>query len=243
MNYRNQRVELVQANKISIVPHLVSSNNYGLLWDTYSHSTFSDNPEGAFFTAEVAEQIDYYFIGGHSMDNVISGYRALPGKAPMFSKKAFGLWQSKERYTSFEELHEVVQKYRDNKIPIDNIVQDWRYWGDNNHWSSMQFEPEFFPAPAENIQKLHDNNVDLMISIWPALGPKTQIFQDMEDKGFLLNQDHWSGGKVYDPYHPEAREIYWRYIKEGLLQTGVDALWMDGTEPEFSNSDDQEITK
>ncbi len=243
MNYRNKDLELVQANKISIVPLLVSTNNYGILWDNYSHSEFHDGEDCTSFSSEIADQIDYYFIAGDNMDGVISGYRKLTGKAPMFSKKAFGYWQSKERYKSFAELHDVVKKYRENNIPIDNIVQDWRYWGDGKYWSSMYFEPEFYSNPEQNIKELHGQHVDLMVSIWPCLGDKSEIFQEMETNGFLYNQNHWCGGKVYDAYSPKAREIYWKHIQKGLAEKGVDAFWMDGTEPEFSSTDDQEVTE
>jgi len=243
MNYRNKDLLLVQANKISIVPMLVSTNNYGVLWDNYSHSEFHDGAGGMSFSSEVADQIDYYFIGNRNMDGVVSGYRELTGRAPMFSEKAYGYWQSKERYKSFDELNEVVAKYRKNHIPIDNIVQDWRYWGEGKYWSSMYFEPENYPDPAENIKKLHDQHVGLMVSIWPSLGKSSQIFKDMQSNGFLLNQDHWCGGKVYDAYNPEARKLYWKHVQKGLFENGVDAYWMDGTEPEFSNTDDQETTE
>jgi len=243
MNYRNTDVLLVQANKIAIVPLLVSTNNYGILWDNYSHSNFHDGNDGTFFSAEVADQIDYYFIGSNSMDGVISGYRKLTGKAPMFSKKAFGYWQSKERYNSFKELHEVVKKYRENNIPIDNIVQDWRYWGENEQWSSMYFNLKHFANPSKNIKELHSENVDIMVSIWPSLGPETQIFKDMKAKDYLLEPDHWCGGKIYDAYNPKARELYWSHMKEGLSKNGVDAFWMDGTEPEFSGTGNQETTE
>ncbi|NPA36619.1 MAG: DUF5110 domain-containing protein [Chlorobi bacterium] len=235
MNYRNHDLLLVQANRIAIVPVMVSSNSYGILWDNYSHTAFHDGKDGCSFTSEVADQIDYYFIGSNNIDGVISGYRKLTGKAPMLPKKAYGYWQSKERYRSFGEMINVIKHYRRLKLPVDNIVLDWRYWGDNRHWSSMFFDPKTFPDPAENIQKLHSLNTNLMVSIWPAFGPETDIYKEMSAKGLLYAPQHWSGGKVYDAYNPEARDIYWKYIKKGLMDNGVDALWMDGSEPQITS--------
>jgi alpha-D-xyloside xylohydrolase len=243
MNYRNRDLVLVQDNKIAIVPMMISTNNYGILWDNYSHSQFHDGDDGTWFTGEVADQIDYYFMGGENMDDVIRGYRFLTGKAPLFPKKAYGFWQSKERYKSFDELHEVVQKYRDNNIPIDNIVQDWRYWGDNSKWSSMYFEPEHFPNPTENIEKLHDANVNLMISIWPAVGKQTKLYKELDENDLLLSPLHFSGGRVYDAYSQNARDIYWKHVENGLIKHGVDAFWMDGTEPQFINLRSQMLFK
>jgi len=244
MNYRGKEILLVQANKVSLVPFLVSTGNYGILWDNYSRSLYMDDENGMSFSAEIADRIDYYFVAGNSMDEVIGGYRFLTGRAPMFSKSAYGYWQSKERYVSGDDLIATMEKYRKNNIPIDNIVQDWRYWGDNEYWSGMRWDPQTFPEPEKLIDELHNKyHVKIMTSIWPALGPETAIYKEMEKNGFLFDKPHWSGGKIYDPYSEKAREIYFRYIKEGLLSKGVDALWMDGTEPELSHTNDREHTE
>jgi len=239
MNYRNKEVLLVQANTIAIVPFLISTNNYGILWDNYSKTTFKNSANNMSFSSKVADKIDYYIIAGTSMDKVISGYRELTGNAPMFSKKAYGYWQCKERYVSFDDLQQTIKTFRENKIPLDNIVQDWQYWGNNDYWSSMVFEPVHFPSPKENIKKIHDLNVDLMVSIWPAVGAKTDIYKDLDTNGFLIDNFHFCGGKVYDAYNPEARKLYWNHIRKGLADNGVDAYWMDGTEVEFVGVDDQ----
>ena len=233
MNYRHSTITLVQANTIAVVPFLYSTNGYGILWDNYSHSTFSDGRELTMFTAAVADQIDYYFVGSSTPDGVIAGYRHLTGKAPLLPKKAYGYWQSRERYASFPQMINVVERYRKEGIPVDNIVLDWMYWGDNGHWSCMCFDSASFPDPEGHIRKLHDLDVNVMVSIWPAIGTKSALYHELEKKGLLLQNRHFSGARLYDAYSPEAREIYWRYIREGLISKGVDALWMDGTEPQF----------
>lgn len=243
MNYRNREVKIVQANKVSVVPFLISTQNYGILWDNYSKSIFKDNKNGATFSAELADCIDYYFVAGDNMDDVISGYRKLTGKAPMFPKSAYGFWQSKERYTSFSELLDVVKRYRKLNIPIDNIVQDWRYWGDKKKWSSMYFDKKTYPNAKKYIKQIHDLNVDLMVSIWPSLGGDSRIYKDMEKIGALYPSTHWCGGKIYDAYNPKARKIYFDHIQKGLFDLGVDALWMDGTEPEVSHTDTRDYTE
>lgn len=241
MNYRNKDVLMVQSNVDAVVPFLLSTNNYGILWDNYSHTKFHDGNDGTWFESKVADQIDYYFVLGNSMDDAIAKYRQLTGVAPMFPKKMYGFWQSKERYSSFTELSEVVDKYRENHIPLDNIVQDWKYWGnDFKQWNSMYFKPDSFPESAKNIAHLHDKNVSLMVSIWPQMGTETGLYKELDSIGGLLSPLTWTGGKVYDAYNPDARKIYWDYVKDGLIRKGVDALWMDGTEPEFGGTDSQQ---
>lgn len=241
VNHRGKNIILVQTNINAINPFLVSTNGYGILWDNYSKTLFHDGPDGMTFRSQVADRIDYYFIAGENIDNVIEGYRFLTGDAPMYGKWAFGYWQSKERYIDAKELVDTVKEYRKRKIPIDNIVQDWRYWGENENWSSMQFDENIFPEPEKMISGLHGKyNVHLMVSIWPAVGVKTDIYKELKKKRLLYPPEHWGGGYIYDPYNSDARRIYWKYIYSGLISKGVDALWMDGTEPELESAHEAE---
>ena len=242
MNYRGQDVLLVQENEIASVPFLISTNNYGILWDNYSKTKFHDGPDGTFFWSEVGDTIDYYFISGKDLDDVIKSYREATGQAPLFGKWAFGFWQSKERYRTGKELVEVVKEYRRRKIPIDNIIQDWLYWGDASEWSAMKFDDERYPRADEMIKMLHDKyHVHFMVSIWPVLGPKTEIYKEMEKSGLLYDPVVRAGGKVYDAYNEKARQLYWKYINEGLFAKGVDAFWMDSTEPEVGEANEEHI--
>lgn len=243
MDYRGQELLLAQSNQIAIVPFMLSTNQYGLLWNIYSKSLFTEKQNHMSFQTSYKEALEYYFIAGETPDKVISGYRHLTGKTPMFPKTAFGFWQSKERYTGFEELHQVVGDYRKRDLPIDNIVQDWQYWGDNTMWSAMYFEPFHFPNPANNIEKLHSQNIKLMCSVWPAPGSRTHLYAELKEKNLLFEPTHWCTGKLIDFYHPEAKQIYYKHLKRGLLENGVDAVWFDGTEPEVNNTSNQDYTE
>lgn len=244
MNYRGKEVILVQTNTVAVNPFLISSNGYGILWDNYSKTVFKDDEDGMSFWSEVADHADYYFVAGETMDEIIAGYRFLTGQAPLFGKWAYGYWQSKERYKDAKELVGTVEEFRQRQFPIDNIVQDWRYWGENEYWSSMKFDETIFPEPEKMIDRLHNElHVHLMNSIWPALGIKTEIYKELKEKGLVYPPVHWSTGHVYDAYSQEAREIYWRYIKEGLISKGVDALWMDATEPELADQHSHELSE
>lgn len=236
-NYRRQTVDLVHANREIANPILLSTRGYLIYWDNYSKTTFTDNDDGAQFWSEFGEALHYYFVYGSDMNNAIAGLRNLTGQAPMFPKSAFGFWMSKERYSSFDELTGVVAEYRRRKIPLDNIVQDWQYWGqDMELWNSMEFNPEKFDHPKETIDKLHNEyHVKLTLSVWPSVGKKTKIYQDMEAAGVLFDVPTWAGYKVIDIYSPKAREIYWDYLYKGLYSKGVDSWWLDATEPSFKD--------
>ena len=236
VNTRGRTVNLVQSNTESVTPFFVSTAGYGVYWDNYSKTVFADNPAATSLWSEVADNIDYYFFFGPSLDQVIAGYRQLTGQAPMYGKWAFGYWQSKEHYASRDELLAVSQEFRDRKIPIDSLVQDWQYWGGNDMWSGMVFDEKTYPRAQEMIDILHQRNFHLMVSIWGGLGPASAIYQDMERRGFLYPMAGWAGFKYFDAYNPAAADLYWQYANRGLFSKGVDAWWMDSTEPDIATS-------
>jgi alpha-D-xyloside xylohydrolase len=240
MNYRNHTVELKQRNTEIAIPFMITSDSNGLLWDNTSVSTFTDKRGITTFESVIAKAIDYYFIAGRSSDMVIADLHKLTGKAPMFPKWVFGFWQSRERYTSQAELLDVVKKYRELKVPLDGIVQDWQYWGkDYNTWSSTEFGNPSFPDPQKMIDSVHQMNAHIMISVWPNFGNKTAIYKEMESNGLLYGFKTWPTTpdvKVYDAFSPKARDIYWKYLNKNLFSLGIDGWWLDATEPEQGNT-------
>ena len=236
MNYRGRTVKLVQSNTDAVTPMLVSTAGYGILWDNYSKTIFADNLGATSFWSEVADNIDYYFFVGPTIDQAIAGYRQLTGQAPMYGKWAYGYWQSKEHYATRDELLGIAQEYRKRRIPIDNIVQDWNYWGGNDTWGGMYFDETKYPRPKEMIDLLHQQNFHLMISIWGGLGPASPIYKDMERHGYLYSPVGWAGFRYFDAYNPAANDLYWKYASNGLFSKGVDAWWMDSTEPDIVNA-------
>jgi alpha-D-xyloside xylohydrolase len=236
MNYRGRTVKLVQSNTEAVTPMLVSTGGWGIFWDNYSKTIFADSREATSFWSEVADNIDYYFLYGPTIDQAIAGYRQLTGQAPMYGKWAYGYWQSKEHYATRDELLGIAQEYRRRRIPIDNIVQDWNYWGGNDMWGGMFFDQTKYPRPKEMIDLLHQEHFHLMISIWGGLGPASPIYQDMERRGYLYSPVGWAGFRFFDAYNPAADDLYWKYASQGLFSKGVDAWWMDSTEPDIVNA-------
>ncbi len=199
------------------------------------------------FTSESGRAIDYYFVAGDSQDEVIAGYRQLTGKAVLLPRWAYGFWQSRQRYTTQAELLGVVAEYRKRGIPLDNIVLDWFYWNEDA-WGSHEFDKTRFPDPKAMIDKVHAQNVRFMISVWPKFYPTTANYKELDAAGFMYRKNveegllDWVGkgykSSFYDPYSKPARDLYWRQVNEKLGVLGVDAWWMDATEPDpHSNLD------
>ena len=191
--------------------------------------------------SDVGDGLDYYFIAGDNPDQVIRGYRFLTGKAPMTPKWALGFWQCRERYKTQDELLGVLREFRRRGIPLDNIVQDWHYWKEDQ-WGSHAFEESRYPDPAGMVKAVHDLRARIMISIWPKFYVGTQHYDEFREKGWLYMRNvekegrDWVGpgyvSTVYDPYSEGARALYWGQIKDHLLPYGFDAWWLDVTEPE-----------
>lgn len=232
MDRRGSSVEMVQGNTQVVVPFLVTSAGWGLLWDQAGPGTFQDGPDGSRFWSRSGRALDYTICLGSCMDDAIAAYRHLTGRAALLPRWAFGYWQSKERYKSAAELETTVAEFRKRGIPLDVIVQDWEYWGDRAHWSSMVHNPETFGDLPAAVQRIHDRHARVMISIWPVAGPETALYKDLDAAGHLFGIPHWTQGRLYDPFSAEARAIYWKHAKLGLWDKGVDGWWMDATEPE-----------
>lgn len=236
MNYRDKTVKLVQANTEAVTPVLVSTAGYGIFWDNYSKTVFADDSNGMSLWSEVADNIDYYVFAGPTIDDAIARYRKLTGAAPMYGKWAYGYWQSKEHYHTEDEVLAIAKKYRDLRIPIDNIIQDWNYWGGNDMWGAMVFDPERYPTPKKMMDTLHAQNFHLIISIWEGLGPSSEIYKDMERRGYLYSPVGWAGFRYFDAYNPSADDLFWDYANKGIFSKGVDGWWMDSTEPDIVNA-------
>lgn len=256
MSQRNTDVKMIQNNTWDFVPFFQSVKGYGIFWDNYSPTQFTDTPQKTSFSSEVGEGVDYYFIYGKNADGVVAGMRNLTGKVPMIPLWTYGFWQSKERYKSQDELVDVVKKYRDLQVPLDGIIQDWQYWGNNYQWNAMDFISPDFPDAKKMIQNIHDMNAHLSVSIWSSFGPMTNQYREMDKKGMLFNINTWpesgrevwppdmnypSGVRVYDAYNPEARNIYWKYLNKGVFSLGVDSWWMDSTEPDHLSQKPEDL--
>lgn len=194
------------------------------------------------FSSEMGNEIRYYFIPGNSMDDVIAGYRRLTGKAQVMPIWAMGFWQSSERYKTQDELLGVLQEFRKRKIPIDNIVLDWSYWP-QDQWGSHEFEASRFPDSKGMVEKVHEQNARIMISVWPKFYINTDHYKAFDKNGWMYKQAvkdsvrDWISpgyiGSFYDAYNPEARELFWQQMKEKIYTKGFDAWWLDATEPDI----------
>jgi len=228
---RGTVVELAQANTNVSIPLFVSTLGYGLLWNTASKSWFDNRfPTELKLTANAADAIDYYVLYGPSMDRIIQIYRNMTGHAPLFGRWAYGFVQSKDRYRSAKQLLDVAGEYREQKAPLDLIVQDWFWW-------KLQGDPEYsddylkpLPDVPAALDKLHEENVHAMISVWAKFDLRSHNYQEMKGRGLIV-----PGTDIYDATNPAARDYYWKHLMGVKFAEGWDAFWLDSSEPEIWN--------
>lgn len=240
INYKGRNQELLIKYLTGAIPVLLSTKGYGLLWDNYSASNFygAEASNTKFkYVSESGKQVDYLFFYGPTFDHIIDLYRTATGRAPMFGKWAFGLFQSQDRYLSEKEIIGVKDNYRNNHIPVDVIVQDWYYW-DPLPIGSHVMKPERYPHPQQLVDELHKANIHAMISIWPVFGKGTPNYDALEKMGGLTDIT-WDNvvthtfDTYYDAHNPKARELYWQQARDSLVKRyGFDAWWIDQCEPD-----------
>lgn len=229
-DYRGAVQYLYQHNMRIPMPFFVSNKGYGILVDCGSLMTFQDDVRGAYLYLDAVKQLDYYLIQGDTLDEIISGFRLLTGKAVMLPKWAYGYVQSKEAYVNQEEILQTAQKYRELHIPLDCIVQDWNTW-EAGKWGNKRVDKKRYSDISQMNRQLHEMHVHSMVSVWPNMNAGTEDYEEMKDVGHLLNDN-----ATYDAFSKEARKIYWKQMERELFSGGFDSWWCDSTEP-FSGPD------
>ena len=222
---RGRSRDLYQHNMKAVVPFLVSTKGWGILFDMGCLMIFHDDAQGSYLWADCADEADYYFMAG-GCPAVYRSYRALTGAAPLLPRYAFGYIQSKERYKDAAELIGTVKEYRRRQVPLDVIVEDWQSWPEGQ-WGWKTFDPGRFPDPKAMTDELHAMGAKLMISVWPSMqGDRNEDRAEMLGNGFMLGNR-----TIYNAFDEGARALYWKQAEEGLFRYGVDAWWCDCSEP------------
>ena len=224
------------------VPFLVTNKGYGLIWDNPSKTTVEPGfNEQTSWVSQVGDRVSFFVIAGNNTDEIYSGYRLLTGAAPLLPKGAYGFIQSKQRYSTQDEVLAVAKGYRERHLPADVLVVDWFYY---TKMGQMDFDAADWPDPAAMNRQLHEMGFQTMISVWPRFQPGSRYYDLLVKDGWFehladgtpttptgLPNDHT--GSNIDTTNPQAARWYWDVIRENLISKGFDGIWTDETEPDI----------
>ncbi|HUV71060.1 MAG TPA: TIM-barrel domain-containing protein [Terracidiphilus sp.] len=231
---------LAAAGPSFCVPFAVTNKGYGLVWDNPSKTTIEPGfNEQTRWNSEVGDRVSFFVIAGDTTDEIYAGYRLLTGPAPLLPKAAYGYIQCKQRYASQAELMAVAKGYRDRHLPADVLVVDWFYY---TKMGQMDFDPKYWPDPAEMNRQLHAMGFETMISVWPRFVPDDRFYAELLKKGWFIHLADGTpinglpydrAGSDIDTTNPQAAKWYWDTVRDNILSKGFDSLWADETEPDL----------
>lgn len=238
-NLKGCMVELTHRNSQVSIPFYLSNLGYGMLWNNPSIGKASFNLNVTEFTAECSNQIDYWITAGDTPSEIEESYAEATGKVPMMPDYAMGLWQSKLRYQSQEELLGIAKKYKDEELPLSVIVIDFFHWPNQGDWC---FDKNYWPDPSAMIKELENMGVKTMVSVWPTVESASKNYHEMVEKGYLIKTDRGvrtqfqflGQTEIFDATNSDARYFLWEKIKANYYDYGIKTFWLDEAEPEFT---------
>jgi alpha-D-xyloside xylohydrolase len=239
LNQKNCVLELAQRNSQASVPFALSSLGYGFLWNNPAIGKVAFGKNCTEWTAFSTKQLDYWITTGDGPAEILANYAEATGTVPMMPEYALGLWQSKLRYQTQDELLTVAREYKRRGLPVDVIVADFFHWPMQGEY---KFDPDYWPDPAAMIEELEGMGMKLMVSIWPTIDRSSSHFSEMRERGLLVRTERgvpttmeFLGDTVfYDPTNPKAREYVWKIVKQNYYDKGVRIFWLDEAEPEYA---------
>lgn len=242
LNLKGCKLELAQRNSQASVPFYISNRGYGFLWNNpgIGNVTFANNLTE--WISIDSNFIDYWICAEDNPKQIMSAYVDVTGHAPKMPKFALGLWQSKLRYRTQEEVLTVAQKYRSLGIPLSVIVIDYFHWP---YQGDFKFDSKYFPDPEKMVKELDKMGIKLMVSVWPNIDHKSENYNEMKTKGYLVRADRGTGITMtfqgnttfFDATNPDARRFVWSKIKANYYEKGIRLYWLDEAEPEYSPYD------
>jgi len=228
------------------VPFMVSSRDYGLIWDNPSKTTIDlgYNLQNV-WSSEVGDRVSFFVIAGDNSDEIYQGYRQLTGVTPMLPKATYGYIQSKAIYPTQDQAMAIAKGYRDRNLPLDVLVVDFL---NMTRQGELDLDPARWPDPAAMNKQLHSMGITTMLSVWPHFAPGTRYYDMLRQKGWLIHTADGAPdfgdfkdviGPNIDTTNPDAARWWWEAIRDRYVKPyGFDSLWLDETEPDIDPAKD-----
>lgn len=239
LNLKGMDLELAHRNSQASVPFLLSSRGYGFLWNNPGVGRAVLGRNTMTFEAYSTKSLDYWITAGDTPAEIEEAYADVTGKVPMMPEYGLGFWQCKLRYQTQEELLEVAREYKRRGLPLDLIVIDFFHWPTQGDW---RFDETYWPDPAAMVEELRSMGVELMVSVWPTVDRRSENYQEMLEKGYLIRTERgyrigmdFEGNTIHsDMTNPAARAYLWSKLSTNYGRYGIRVFWLDEAEPEYA---------
>ena len=220
---------------------LHNNKSYGIFFDNTFKTYFDFCHERRNVTSFWAQggEMNYYFIYGPKMQDVVTSYTDLTGTPELPPLWALGYHQCKWSYYPESNVKEITQKFRDLKIPCDAIYLDIDYM---EGFRCFTWSKDYFPDPKRMVKELSDEGFKTVVIIDPGIKIDNEysVFKEALDKDYFCKRADgpYMKGKVWpgecyfpDFTRPEVREWWAGLFKELIEEIGVKGVWNDMNEP------------
>lgn len=229
------------------IPFLLSLKEgkaFGIFFDNYFETHFDmgrDNSNYYYFSG-VDGNLDYYFIYGPEVKNVVDGYTSITGRTPLPQIWTLGFQQCRWSYAPKERLMEVAKTFREKGIPCDTIYLDIDYM---NGYRVFTFDNKKFENPEEMIKELNNMGFKVVTIIDPGVkvdkgykiydeGLKFGLFAT-DSQGIVYRNKVWPGDSVYPDFINSRTREWWAKNQKIMTDLGVSGIWNDMNEPASFN--------
>lgn len=227
-----------------VVPFYIGLQNkqaYGIFFDNTFRTFFDFCHERRNVTSFWSEggEMNYYFIYGPEMEDVVTSYTDLTGKPELPPLWALGYHQCKWSYYPESNVKEVAAKFRELKIPCDAIYLDIDYM---EGFRCFTWNKEYFPDPKRMVAELAEDGFKTVVIIDPGIkiDKEYSVYKEALEKDYFCKRADgpYMKGKVWpgecnfpDYTNPEVREWWAGLFKELISDIGVKGVWNDMNEP------------
>ena len=224
------------------IPFYLSTKGYGLFLNSSAKTDWQIGTKdlGTVQFSVADAQMDYFIIGGKTPKEILHGYCCLTGFAPLPPIWSFGLWMSRNSYTSWKVVDEIARETRANDIPCDVLHLDTA-WFEEDWNCDLKFSKERFPEPEAHIRKYKEDGFRISAWQYNFIPPKENnthykeaveqgyLAKDEEGKPYQLPEEcqgNWTRDVIVDFTNPKARKWYGDKIEQ-LIHMGVAAIKTD----------------
>ncbi|MGT2799640.1 TIM-barrel domain-containing protein [Streptococcus marmotae] len=235
--------QLQQRNSQTSLPTYISNKGYGFMWNHAGIGEVHFARNQYCWSSYHTNYVEYIVFGAETLKEGVGRYTGLVGRAPIMPEQYLGLWQSKLRYQTLDELKEIYQGYRQRNINLSVLVIDYFHWPSEG---SFEFDNRYWQGIDEFAIECRHSNTELMVSVWPTVTQDCPLFEEYQEKDMLMKESSGSvlplfnGAYILDFTDESVQEFVRKQLIDNYWNRGIRLFWADQAEPELSDYQHQQ---